>query len=1037
MSKYSSLIKYVEARPRKERKGAKATTSVVVAGSVSEEGVSKSYVDSNFVNLTTEQIVEGLKDFVGGIKVNGSLIHYNAENKYWELDGDLIVSGAITMFGSSKGFKPSTITDAVSIDNYTIKKNALGQLYVAVGGTGGTDTATVNALIAEALVPYIKTETADGKFALISTVTGIDTRLSAVETFFATEDSDTLVNKWAEIVDFLNATEGDTLDNILSTKANKATTLAGYGITDAYTRTQIDNVVLGLNAEIGRKWTQDDVKISNWDTTYDWGNHANAGYAAQSYVDTELAKYVKLATAQKIDAQHNFVNGLQIGGLPITKSASANNTIYLDANLVVSGAITMFGNGSTTFPTIWSNIPFNLGQMTWDGSKWSIKDGVAGGGVDVNAVNTLISEALVGYAKILDIPTNNTQLTNGAGYITASALDDYLPKSGGIISRANDRNQLSLMCASGGASALWLNSNFAFTEGGGILQHEGTKGDLILLNFSSYLASYNQTHGILIPKTGGVYIVNAEVNKKYEIIHENNIGEATAGYAKQLATPVTIWGQEFDGSKGISGDAKIDGMLTLADVSWSNQFHIKTSAVAAGIRFYPQNSMKGILFVESDGRLRYQENGRDRNILFENSDIINPSTSTLTINGDLLTTGAITTKSLTIDGLQIYKSQDNTLFIDANLVVSGAITMFGNGSTTFPTIWANIPFNSAQMSWDGSMWSIKDGVASGGIDVNAVNTLISEALVGYAKIIDIPTNNTQLTNGAGYITASALDDYLPKSGGIISRANDRNQLSLMCASGGASALWLNSNFAFTEGGGILQHEGTKGDLILLNFSSYLASYNQTHGILIPKTGGVYIVNAEVNKKYEIIHENNIGEATAGYAKQLATPVTIWGQEFDGSKGISGDAKIDGMLTLADVSWSNQFHIKTSAVAAGIRFYPQNSMKGILFVESDGRLRYQENGRDRNILFENSDIINPSTSTLTINGNLLTTGAITTKSLTIDGLQLYKSQDKTLFIDGNVVVSGAITMFGTNATQVAENLEQRVAELERKVTQLTA
>ena len=55
-----------------------------------------------------------------------------------------------------------------------------------------------------------------------SDLNGIDGRLTAIEGYFSSEeDADTLINKWNEIVAFLNATEGTTLDNILSSKADK------------------------------------------------------------------------------------------------------------------------------------------------------------------------------------------------------------------------------------------------------------------------------------------------------------------------------------------------------------------------------------------------------------------------------------------------------------------------------------------------------------------------------------------------------------------------------------------------------------------------------------------------------------------------------------------------------------------------------------------------------------------------------------------------------------------------------------------------
>jgi hypothetical protein len=42
------------------------------------------------------------------------------------------------------------------------------------------------------------------------------------------------------------------------------------------------NFATTVSTSIGTKWTQDNAKISNWDTAYGWGNHASAGYQAAS-----------------------------------------------------------------------------------------------------------------------------------------------------------------------------------------------------------------------------------------------------------------------------------------------------------------------------------------------------------------------------------------------------------------------------------------------------------------------------------------------------------------------------------------------------------------------------------------------------------------------------------------------------------------------------------------------------------------------------------------------------------------------------------
>jgi hypothetical protein len=60
---------------------------------------------------------------------------------------------------------------------------------------------------------------------------------------------------------------------------SKPTTIAGYGITNAYTDAQIQNFFNGANAITG-------YNKSNWDTAYSWGNHSNAGYRVNSINNT-------------------------------------------------------------------------------------------------------------------------------------------------------------------------------------------------------------------------------------------------------------------------------------------------------------------------------------------------------------------------------------------------------------------------------------------------------------------------------------------------------------------------------------------------------------------------------------------------------------------------------------------------------------------------------------------------------------------------------------------------------------------------------
>lgn len=367
-----------------------------------------------FVTLLSDQAIEGVKNFAKGIQFEG-LPMYRSKDDTVYLDANLVVRGGVTMYGSNLTTSPS-IFEALPIDNDTIKRNAKGELYAVGGGGSGTGGGGVADSVAWSNVTNKPTWITDTKpkYSYSEILDTPDLSVYAVKS---------------------------SVDNALSGKADKATTLAGYGITNAYTKSEVNNIIDSLD-------------------------------------DT----YVTIAgEEQSITAEHNFVNGFKVGGLPIKKSQ--DKTLYLDANLVVSGAITMYGSDSTTFPTIWASIPFDS-TMKWDGSKWSVV-GSSGSGSGLDLVQLeeylttngyatqswvtgngyITASALEPYALKTAIPTNTNQLNNGAGFITGitssmvtTALG-YTPLStgGGTINGdAKITNDLYLGGVLRNANATWL-----------------------------------------------------------------------------------------------------------------------------------------------------------------------------------------------------------------------------------------------------------------------------------------------------------------------------------------------------------------------------------------------------------------------------------------------------------------------------------------------------------------------------------------------------------------------------------------------------
>lgn len=91
---------------------------------------------AKYIPIAGATEITGEKNFIGGLKVNGSPIYYDTKKKYWKLEGDLLVTGGVTMFGNDSDFVASTIMNAILYDDTTLGINANGQLYVK-GGTGG------------------------------------------------------------------------------------------------------------------------------------------------------------------------------------------------------------------------------------------------------------------------------------------------------------------------------------------------------------------------------------------------------------------------------------------------------------------------------------------------------------------------------------------------------------------------------------------------------------------------------------------------------------------------------------------------------------------------------------------------------------------------------------------------------------------------------------------------------------------------------------------------------------------------------------
>lgn len=266
--------------------------------------------------------------------------------EYLFLTKPLITAYGVTMYAGADVQVPS-IYEGLPIDGVTIQW-VDGKL-VATGGKGTANGIVVNGdtytpnedgIITlpnyPSLSGYATEQWVNNTLGGYATSSSLSQLSAKVDNFLEGTDTDGIINKWKELESFLaGQTQTSTLAELLSVKADKATTLAGYGITDAYTK----NDISGL-----------------------------------------LADYVTKSGAQDITGIKSFINGLNIGDILVKKHS--DGVVELDGDLILTGSLTMFAQGSHTASTILDALPIDNTTLSKEGDVLSVIGGVGGGSVD-------------------------------------------------------------------------------------------------------------------------------------------------------------------------------------------------------------------------------------------------------------------------------------------------------------------------------------------------------------------------------------------------------------------------------------------------------------------------------------------------------------------------------------------------------------------------------------------------------------------------------------------------------------------------------
>lgn len=469
---------------------------------------------ADYVTKSGAQDITGIKSFINGLNIGDILVKKHSDGVV-ELDGDLILTGSLTMYAQGS-HTASTILDALPIDNTTLSKD--GDVLSVIGGIGG---GSVDGIILNGT-----TYSPDEATKLI-TLPNYPITLPASDVY-----------SWAKQPNKPSYSFGEL--------SSHPTTLGGYGITDAYTKSDADSRYRQLNTS---QFYGDEI------SSYYWINRASDGGGGWAYSPIRMYKGDKASQILNIGAmgQDSNISFVFIGS---QNYGNRNNLrIYPDGDVFigsslravspVSDAQWQFGYSNTSFSGIVMHdisdannakalyIQTNGYDAPSDTGGLAITNDcvtVFGTG-DRGSVFRVLNEDDVNLGALFNVAEDGTltrlgnKIWDAGNDGSGSGLDADL-----LDGKHLHQGQWNSICYIGGAGVLEIGKYIDFHE------EQGMSSD-----FSCRIMSQGDYHNtVRLPAASGTLATL-----------DDNVYSAT-----KLQTPRSIYGKPFDGTGNVTGGAK-------------------------------------------------------------------------------------------------------------------------------------------------------------------------------------------------------------------------------------------------------------------------------------------------------------------------------------------------------------------------------------------------------------------------------------------------------------------------------------------------
>ena len=289
---------------------------------------------------------------------NGVTLEKGADNHYKVGGIDLTaLSNGDVVTDNTKGIDRNQDTATTTIEtNTAISSSGITTNAVTASGTvkagefvEGSQKLSDKYAAKTALADYTTTTDMNTKFADYATTTAVDTKLADYaksDSVYSKAAADTAFAKAGD-VDTLKTTVGDTdgglvkdVKDLQSGKADNATTLAGYGIADAYTQTEINEKIVEATKDLATSATVTDIQSGLEEVTgktaglsYDTAS-GSSKFSGSVVIGNEGAKTHTQITDDAIIFGEGTDKQVTVdaSGIHVGKKAAGGIALYADAD---------------------------------------------------------------------------------------------------------------------------------------------------------------------------------------------------------------------------------------------------------------------------------------------------------------------------------------------------------------------------------------------------------------------------------------------------------------------------------------------------------------------------------------------------------------------------------------------------------------------------------------------------------------------------------------------------------------------------------